>query len=133
MFMASYLNGYISKWRYRYIYKWKNCPKLQSEPQAAYTAFISDLKHRFTYTLRTMSYFKNMLQPLDDVIANNFIPAISDGHICSSIERRLISLPPKSGGSGILVPIFVEMLQREFTKSKAFSEPLTRKIVVQDH
>ena len=102
----------------------------KSEHQAAYKAFLCGLKHRFTYNLIKMPYLKNMLQPLDEVIENKFIPAISDGHICSSIERRLLSLPHKSGGLGIL--IFVEMSQRELTNSKAFCEPLTRNIVVQD-
>ena len=86
-----------SKW----IQKVEKLSKIaKSEPQAAYTAFIIGQKHRFTYNLRTMPYLKNMLQPLDDIIAKKVIPAISDGRICSSIERRLLSLPPKCGGLG---------------------------------
>ena len=123
----SYCADIVSTW----VKQIKTLSKIAySEPQAAYTAFVSGLKHRFTYHLRTIPLLQNMLQPLDDVITNTLIPAISDGHMCSTVERQLLSLPPKFGGIGI--PIFMDMAQREYNNSKLFCEPLTRKIVTQE-
>ena len=78
----SYCADIVSTW----VKQIKTLSKIAySEPLAPYTAFVSGLKHRFTYHLRTIPLLQNMLQPLDDVITNTLIPAISDGHMCSTV------------------------------------------------
>ena len=61
------------------------------EPQAAYSAFVSGFQHQLTYHIRTIPDLEEQLKPLDDIIDTKFIPAITDGHICSPIERELLS------------------------------------------
>ena len=59
---------------------------------------------------------KNHLKPLDDVINNKFIPALTEGHKCTTDERMLLSLPIRYGGMGI--PILVDSSTREYENSK---------------
>ena len=62
------------------------------------------------------------LKPLDDFIDTKFIPAITEGHICSPTERSLITLPTKLGGLGI--PILAELASQEYCNSKELCAPL---------
>ena len=69
------------------------------EPQAAYAGFLSGLKHKFTYHMRVLPNISEYLKPLDDLIDTKFIPAITEGHICSPVERYLLSLGRGHGHS----------------------------------
>ena len=82
-----------------------------SEPQAAYSAFIHGFQHKLTYHIRTIPSVSQLLVPLDDIITNKLIPALTDGHICSDSERVLLGLPIRMGGLG--VPIFSKIFDRE--------------------
>lgn len=55
----------------------------KTEPQAAYAAYVSGLNHRFTYHMRTISGMEELHGALDDNVAQKFIAAITDGHICT--------------------------------------------------
>ena len=63
-----------------------------TEPQAAYSAFVAGFQHKLTYHIRTIPEMSNLLAPLDQVINDKFIPAITNGHHCSLEERILLSL-----------------------------------------
>ena len=67
---------------------------------------------------------------LDDVISTEFIPAITGGINCSTVERNLLSLPPKFGGLGI--PIFREISQTEYANSIMVTENLKKQIIQQN-
>ena len=67
---------------------------------------------------------------IDSIITTDFIPAISDGILCSSTERRLIALPAKLGGLGI--PIFSEIARDEFKNSCEISEDQKDAIILQE-
>ena len=101
----------------------------KTEPQAAYTCFTSGFKHKMTYYLRTIPNICDLLQQLDDVISTEFIPAITGGINCSTVERNL-SLPPKFGGLGI--PIFSEISQTEYANSIMVTENLKKQIIQQN-
>ena len=58
----------------------------RTEPQAAYAAFVSGFKHKLTYYIRTMPNIKHHLTRLDAIVDNVFIPAITDGHLCTTDE-----------------------------------------------
>ena len=60
------------------------------------------------------------------MIDNEFIPAITDGHCCSEMDRKLLSLPVRLGGLGI--PIFSELCEREYRNSVLVTQQLTEKI-----
>ena len=95
----------------------------KSEPQAAYAEFVSGFIHKLTYHIRTMPNIKQHLLILDDIVDNVFIPAITEGHICSKDERLLLSLSVKKGG--LAIPIFSNS---EFTNSRMATEQLVRKV-----
>ena len=101
----------------------------KSEPQAAYSGFTSGFKHKMTYFMRTIPNVNEILAHLDKVIDNEFIPAVTEGHVCSNDERKLLSLPVRMGGLGI--PIFSETCSREFAASTRITEQLTESIVNQ--
>ena len=56
-----------------------------TEPHLAYAAFTHGLKHRYTYTMRTIPGLNELLTPLDDIIDQEFIPSLLNG-------RRLVVL-----------------------------------------
>ena len=100
----------------------------KTEPQAAYTSFTSGFKHKMTYCLRTILNIGDLLQQSDDVISTEFIPAITGGINCSTVERNLLSLPPKFGGLGI----FSEISQTECANSIMVTENLKNQIIQQN-
>ena len=61
-----------------------------------------------TYFMRTIPDVKNILGDLDKVIDNEFILAITEGHICTEDERKLMSLPVKLGGGGLASQSFLK-------------------------
>ena len=66
---------------------------LESEPQSAYSAFVGSFKEKLTYFTRIIPSLGGFLKPLEDVIRFNFIPAITDGQLCSDSDSILLSLP----------------------------------------
>ena len=105
----------------------------KTEPQAAYAAFVSGFKHKLTYHIRIRSIRSNIKQHLtrlDAIVDNVFIPAITDGHLCTTNERLLLSLPVKKGG--LATPIFSTMANFEFANSRASTEQLVKHIYNQD-
>ena len=102
----------------------------KSEPQAAYSAFTAGFRHKMTYFIRTIPDLVEVLKPLDDVIDNKLIPAITEGQIISTADRKLLSLPVRLGGLGI--PIYQEDCTREYENSRKVTQLLTPKIVAQE-
>ena len=77
-----------------------------------------------------MPNIKQHLKRLDAVVDNVFIPVITDGHLCTTDERLLLSLPVKKGG--LAIPIFSTMADFEFANSRAATEQLVEHIYNQD-
>lgn len=102
----------------------------KTEPQAAYSAFTAGFQHKMTYFIRTISDLADILEPLDNVINNKFIPAITEGQILSAADRELLSLPVRLGGLGI--PIYQEICSREYENSRKATQLLSPKIVAQE-
>lgn len=99
------------------------------EPHAAYTAFTSCIRHRYTFYLRTIPDIAELLQPLEDAISHRLIPSLTEGRHVTSDERTLLSLPPRLGGMGIIAP--TQVCQQEFLFSKIATEKLTSAICEQ--
>ena len=88
--------------------KWINQREVLSkiaavEPQAASCAFVGGFKHKFTYTIRTVSDIHKHLKKLDQAVDTKFILTLSDGHFYNEMEMKLLSLPVKHGGMGIVI------------------------------
>ena len=98
------------------------------EPQAAYAAFIGGIKSKFTYFLRTIPDIHDYFQPIEDTIANKFIPAISGSHIVNDVERELISLPTRYGG--LAISITKDIAKMEYANSRRITEELALSITI---
>ena len=101
----------------------------RTQPQAAYSAFITGSRHKISFYMRLISVASTQLKRLDEVVQSEFIPAITGGIFCNEMERKLIALPPKLGGLGI--PIFAEISNNEFENSNKLTECLSTKIINQ--
>ena len=99
------------------------------EPHAAYAAFTSCIRHRYTYYLRTIPQISELLQPLEDAIRNVLIPALTDGRSVTDDERILLSLPARLGGMGLISPS--RIADQEHTFSKEVTSILTNAIITQ--
>ncbi|MEL7196650.1 MAG: hypothetical protein AAFO96_29800, partial [Bacteroidota bacterium] len=101
----------------------------KSEPHAAYTAFTFGMKHKWTYTQRTIPDISEQLVPLENTIRNTFIPALINRH-CTDLERELLTLPPRLGGLGIVNPSI--MADKEYENSVKLTHQLRKHIIEQN-
>ena len=99
-----------------------------TQPHAAYSAYLLGEQHKFTYFIRTLSNISLLLQPLDDLLDNVFIPALFGCGITKE-EREGLSLPIKDGGLGIH-PINSKA-DLAYETSTKITQALTDNIVVQ--
>ena len=99
----------------------------RTQPQAAYSAFITGFRHKISFYMRTISGVSTQLKPLDEVEQSEFISVITGGVFCNEMERKLIVLPPKLGVLGI----FAEISNDEFENCIKLTECLSTKIINQ--
>ena len=78
--------------------------------------------------MRTIQDIDEHLKPLDDVISNNFLPALLDS-IVTDNEQSLFQLPVRLGGLGI--PILSEIAREHFESSKKITAPLVTIMILQ--
>ncbi len=104
----------------------------ETQPHAAYTAFTHGLESKWSYLLRVTNWNKlsptNLLQPLESVIQNRFIPAISGQATPGKLTRDLLALPVRLGGLGPLIAA-----EEQHKNTIQFCTPLVERIVNQDH
>ena len=101
----------------------------QDEPQLALNAYTKALCMRWCFVQRTISNVGHLFQPLEDALREKFIPAIV-GRSVSDKERRLLALPVRYGGIGILNP--AETADLEYATSAKITTNLKSLIVNQD-
>ena len=94
------------------------------EPQATYCAFVGGFKHKIEYTIRTVPHIRKHLEKLDQAVDTKFIPTLIDGNFCNEMERKLLSLPAKYGGMGIV--IFCDIAEDEYNNSRAVTASLIK-------
>ncbi|XP_047494101.1 uncharacterized protein LOC125042504 [Penaeus chinensis] len=101
----------------------------KEEPHAAYTAFTFGLKHKWKYLMRAVPNIRHLLQPIEDTIKRDFIPALSGGRNSTDLERAILELPPRMGGMGITNPCKIS--DTEHRNSVRLTGHLTQHIVSQ--
>lgn len=74
----------------------------QIYPHSAYTAFTYSLIGHRNYVFRTVLDISHFLQPLEDVINQQFIPALTGRPPVSITERNLLACPVCLCGMGLL-------------------------------
>ena len=83
-----------------------------------------------TYVCRTISRCSHLLRQLENAIQQKLIPSITGRPPCSQLERDLLSLPVKVGGTGLTNPTaFADI---EFEASKEISATLIDQIIHQN-
>ena len=75
-----------------------------SQPQAAYAALTHGLYSKWTFLLRTIPDIQDLLQPLEEAIQHNLLPALTGKTGINDLERNLLELPVRLGGLGIVNP-----------------------------
>ena len=53
-----------------------------------------------TYFMRTIPKMADALRPLDEKLNKEFIPAITEGHVCSHTQRMLTQFTCEIRGDG---------------------------------
>ena len=94
----------------------------RSHPQAAYCAYSHGLKGKWLYLAQTVPNISNLLQPLENILREKFIPALTGRPAPSDTERELLALPARNGGFGIINP--ASTADREHQTSLHLSSPL---------
>ena len=102
----------------------------QTQPQASYDAYTFGLKHRWTYFLRTLPDIQDLLEPLEEAIAQILIPAIVERK-CSQLDRDVLALPVRLGGLGMANSC--HEAAREHVSSIKVTSPLVEQIMNQSH
>ena len=88
-----------------------------SQPHAAYSAFTKGLFSKWNFLTRTIPSISHLLQPLEEVISQKFIPSVTGRCALNRDERDLLSLPARMGGLVVqmeLSPLFVTMKSETF-------------------
>jgi len=73
-------------------------------PHAAYAAFTHGLSSCWLYIMHTIPNIQDLLQPLEEVIHQLFIPALFSHPPHSAVERDLYALLVRLGGLGLVNP-----------------------------
>ena len=100
----------------------------KNEPQAAYSAYVKGLSHRWTYVQRTVGDISDLFEPLELAISKKFIPAIM-GREISTTYREIFALPIRYGGLGIANPM--KTSDSEYRASTAINSQFTELILHQ--
>ena len=83
--------------------------------------FVDGFKHKVVYTIRAIH---KHLEKLDQAVDTKFIPTLADGHFCNEMERKLLSLPVKYGGIGIVM--FCDIAENEYNNSRTVTASLIK-------
>ena len=100
-----------------------------TQPHAAYAAFTHGLTSKWTYLTRTTPSLGHLLQPLEDVIRTELLPAITGRPPPNDSERDLLALPTRLGGIALVNP--TKLTDFEYSASIKITEPLTNAILQQ--
>ena len=90
-FKESYIKELASKWCEE-LTKLSEIAKTKLE--AAYAAFTSEYKHKFSHFIRTINCISNFMSPVEKIFKEKLLPALFDDFPISEVFRKLLALPP---------------------------------------
>ena len=76
----------------------------QHYPHSAYTGVTKGLQHQWTYFQRVIPNIAHLFSPVENAIAEHFVPAIFGEKVSESV-RKLSSLPVRCAGIAITNPV----------------------------
>ena len=94
--------------------------------QATYCTFTSGFRQKFNYVIRTIPNISHLLQPIENVIREEFITSLFEGRTCNDEDCQILSLPVKLGGMGITNITSISNI--EYQNSKKITKNLVDKI-----
>ena len=100
----------------------------RAEPQAAYSAYVFGVQHRWKFFQRTIRDTGEFFEPLEHEIHHNLLKSLT-GRDISNFEREVIALPVRFGGLGIPKP--QEEALMEYEASVRITEALRNAITHQ--
>ena len=127
-FKESYMKELVSKW----------CEELtklseteKTQPQAAYAAFTSGHKHKFSDSMQTIKCISCSMSSVEKIIEEKLIPTLFDGFPISVEFRNILALPCKLGGIGIIDPN--KNANGKYNNSREMASQLTNSIKQQEY
>ena len=103
----------------------------QAQPQLAYCALTQALAGKWSFGMRTAEGgLDALLQPLEDVLSERFIPALIGNSSPNDNMRALYGLPVRYGGLGIGQPVI--MSPKEYQRSRKATASLV-KVILEQH
>ncbi len=98
----SYVEQYVSEKVDIWCMELKNLTNYaETQPHAAYAAYIFGFLHKINFLSRTLSGIGHLLQPIDKIVTLEFIPKLTGRPPGFPIERDLLALPARHGGLGL--------------------------------
>ena len=108
---------------------------VETQPHAAFAAFTHGLSSKWTYLLRVINWEENqlddILESLEKIIQSRFIPALTGQSLPGENTRKLLALPARLGGLGLINP--AASAKEERAASQQISAPLVDRIIDQNH
>ena len=100
-----------------------------TQPHAAYAAFTHGMTSKWLYVMRTIPNIGHLLQPLEDIIRQKLIPALTGRPPPNDLVRALLALPARLGGMGLLNPTL--SADWEYMASCEVTGPLSKCLINQ--
>ena len=102
-----------------------------TQPHAALAAFTHGLRHRWSFSMRTMRCLGDFLQPLESLIRHQFIPTLFGmNRDITDHERALFALPCREGGLALDNPLLTA--SRKWEDSTKFCSALKGLLIKQE-
>ena len=127
VFVKSYVSVKVKEWSDEL--SWLSEIGL-TQPHAAYSALTHGLLGRWTFLSRTLPDIGELFSPLEQTIRMHLLPALSGKCTFSDEERKLLSLPSRLGGLGIIDPCVSSAFQ--FDASQRVTGPLVSPLLEQN-
>ena len=106
----------------------------KTQSPAAFAAFTHGLCSKWNYALRVTNLESTtstqLLQPLENTIHSNFVPALTGLPPPGKLTRNLLALPCKLGGLGLVNP--TDVCSEQHSTSKLITVPLVNLVVKQE-
>ena len=125
-FVEEYIRGKVDEWAKQVL----NLTLIaKTQPHAAYSAFTHGLIGRWNFLLRTVKEISHLLAPLEKVVRQQFIPALTGQTAISDEMKSLLALPCRLGGLNVIDP--TQMADWHYQTSERITAPLAAEIVNQ--
>ena len=125
-FQNQFISAKISQWVSE-VEKLAQIAKTQ--PQPAYAVFTHGLIGHWVYSTRVSAISSAKLQPLETAIRQRLLPALTGQPSPGDDLRKLLFLPARLGGIGVIDP--TDLPEKQFHGSREICSPLVKLIIEQ--